>query len=173
MTYLSHVIIKKFLATFTALLVVFAVSMSPAQAKSSKKTVKGPNGQSLTVSTTKVSDGKVVSVVGKKYNKNVGIYLAFCVVNAKGEVPSPCGGGVNTSGTSEGSIWISSNPPEYGKSLAIPFSKSGGFKQKITVSRYIGNIDCALVKCAIVTRADHTDSANRTADVIAVLKFKK
>lgn len=165
--------IKKVLATAVTILMISTMSMSSAQAKPTKKTVKGPQGQLLTVSTTKVADGKVVTVTGKKYNKNVGIYLAFCVVNAKGEVPSPCGGGVNTSGSSEGSIWISSNPPEYGKSLAIPFTNSGGFKQKITVSRYIGNIDCALVKCAIVTRADHTDSANRTADVIAVLKFKK
>lgn len=146
---------------------------APANAKSSKKTVKGPTGQTLTVSATSVRDGQTVSVTGTKYSKKVGIYLAYCVVNKKGEVPSPCGGGVNASGASDGSIWISSNPPEYGKSLAIPFSKSGGFKQKVKVSRYIGTVDCAIVKCAVVTRADHTDSTNRKADVIVPVKIKK
>lgn len=145
---------------------------APANAKSSKKTVKGPTGQSLTVSATSVRDGQVVTVTGKKYSKKIGIYLAFCVVNAKGVVPGPCGGGVNASGESESSIWISSNPPDYGKSLAVPFSKSGGFKQKVTVSRFIGDIDCAIVRCAVVTRADHTKSANRKADVIVPVTFQ-
>ena len=163
-------------SAYFSILVMLVATISitaPANAKSSKKTVKGPTGQTLTVSATSVRDGQVVSVTGKKYSKKIGIYLAYCVVNAKSEVPSPCGGGVNSSGVSDGSIWISSNPPEYGKSLAIPFSKSGGFKQKIRVSRYIGSLDCAIVKCAVVTRTDHTDSANRKADVIVPVKFKK
>ena len=157
--------------SFLVMLVATISIAAPANAKSSKKTVKGPTGQTLTVNATSVRDGQVVSVTGKKYNKKIGIYLAFCVVNAKGVVPGPCGGGVNASGTSDGSIWISSNPPAYGKSLAVPFTKSGGFKQSVTVSRFIGDIDCALVKCAIVTRADHTKSANRKADVIVPVKF--
>jgi len=146
---------------------------APADAKSSKSTVKGPTGQTLTVSATNVKDGQIVTVTGKKYNQKIGIYLAFCVVNAKGVVPGPCGGGVNTSGVSSSSVWISSKPPAYGKSLAIPFSKTGGFKQSLAVSRYIGDIDCAAVKCAVVTRADHTKSSYRKADVIVPLKFKK
>lgn len=146
---------------------------TPANAKSTKRTVKGPTGQTLTVSATEVKDGQVLTVTGDKYNKKIGVYLAFCVVGAKGSVPGPCGGGVNTAGSSTSSIWISSNPPAYAKSLALPFSKSGGFAQKIKVSRYIGKIDCAVAKCAVVTRADHTQSANRKADVIVPLKFKK
>jgi hypothetical protein len=114
-----------------------------------------------------------LTVAGDKYNKKVGIYLAFCVVGAKGTIPGPCGGGVNTSGSAASSIWISSNPPAYGKSLAIPFSKTGGFQSKIKVSRYIGTVDCVVTKCAVVTRADHTQSTNRKADVIVPLKFKK
>jgi hypothetical protein len=58
---------------------------APANAKSSKKTVKGPAGQTLTVSATSVRDGQTVSVTGKKYSKKVGIYLAYCVLNKKGE----------------------------------------------------------------------------------------
>jgi len=146
---------------------------TPANAKSTKRTVKGPTGQTLTVSATEVKDGQVLTVTGDKYNKKLGVYLAFCVVGAKGSVPGPCGGGVNTAGNSTSSIWISSNPPGYAKSLAVPFSKSGGFTKKIKVSRYIGKIDCTVAKCAVVTRADHTQSANRKADVIVPLKFKK
>ena len=156
----------------TLTLAVTTLNSAPAGAKSSDKTVKGPTGQTLAVSATKVRDGQTVRVTGKKYNRKLGIYLAFCVVNAKGVVPGPCGGGVNASGTSEGSIWISSNPPAYGKSLATPFTKSGGFRQSVTVSRFIGNFDCAVVKCAIVTRADHTKSANRKADVIVPVRFR-
>jgi hypothetical protein len=165
--------LKRSVALSIALALALTTLISaPAGAKSSKKTVKGPTGQTLTVSATKVRDGQTVTVTGKKYNRKLGIYLAFCVVNAKGVVPGPCGGGVNASGTSDGSIWISSNPPAYGKSLAVPFSKSGGFKQRVTVSRFIGDIDCAVVRCAVVTRSDHTKSANRKADVIVPVKFK-
>jgi hypothetical protein len=166
--------LKRSLALSIALAVATTTLVTmPANAKSSKKTVKGPTGQTLTVSATKVRDGQTVTVTGKKFNRKIGIYLAFCVVNGKGEAPSPCGGGVNASGVSQSSIWISSNPPSYGKSLATPFSKSGGFKQRVTVSRFIGDIDCAVVRCAVVTRADHTKSSNRKADVIVPVKFKK
>lgn len=156
-----------------SIFVLLATVTVPAQAKSTSRTVKGPTGQLLTVSATTVKDGQTVTVTGKKYNQKLGIYLAFCVVNAKGVTPSPCGGGVNASGVSQSSIWISSNPPAYGKSLAVPFSKGGAFKQKVVVSRYINDFDCAVVKCAVVTRSDHLNSTNRKADVIVPMKFKK
>jgi hypothetical protein len=144
---------------------------SPASAKSTTKTVTGPTGQTLALSNTSVSDGQVVTVTGSNYDKKIGIYLAFCVVNAKGVKPGPCGGGVDTSGVSSSSIWISSNSP-YPK-LAIAFSKTGGFKQSLAVSRQIGKFDCTAVKCAVVTRADHTRSSYRKADVIIPVTFKK
>ena len=161
------------LVSWVLLMLAVALSITPANASSSKKTVKGPTGQTLTVSATSVRDGQVLTVTGKKYNTKLGIYLAFCVIGAKGVAPGPCGGGVNTSGNSSSSIWISSNPPAYGKSLAVPFSKTGGFERKIKISRYIGKIDCSIAKCAVVTRADHMQSANRKADVIVPVKFKK
>ena len=165
--------IKKIIAASLILLASSLVFVGPAQASFANKTVKGPKGQTLTIASTIVKDGQTVKVIGKKFDKKIGIYLAFCVVNAKGEMPGPCGGGVNAAGDSTGSIWISSKPPAYGKTLAVPFTKSGGFTQKITVTRYIGNVDCAIVKCAIVTRADHTRSSDRKADVIVPIKFKK
>ena len=163
---------KRIFATAITLLVGSMIFATSAQAAVAGKTSKGPKGQTLTVSATSVTDGQVVKVTGKKYDKKIGIYLAFCVVNAKGVSPGPCGGGANLTGTANSSIWISSNAPSYGDSLAIPFSKSGGFKQEILVSRYIGATDCAIVKCAIVTRADHTKSSYRKADVIIPVKFK-
>lgn len=163
---------KQVIAATTTLMISSLLFATSAQGAVASKTIKGPKGQTLTVSTTSVKDGQVVKVTGKKYNKKIGIYLAFCVVNAKGVSPGPCGGGVNMTGTANSSIWISSNAPSYGGSLAIPFTKSGGFKQEIFVSRYIGSTDCAIVKCAIVTRADHTKSTYRKADVIIPVKFK-
>jgi hypothetical protein len=159
--------------TWVTLFIATTLFATPATAKSTKQTVKGPNGQTLTINATEVRDGQVLTVSGDKYDKKIGIYLAFCVLNAKGVIPGPCGGGVNSAGSATSSVWISSNPPAYGKSLALPFSKSGGFNQSLTVSRYIGDVDCAVVKCAVVTRADHTKSTYRKADVIAPLKFKK
>lgn len=159
--------------SWVLILVASVLFATPANAKSTKQTVKGPTGQTLTVSATEVRDGQVLTVSGDKYDKKIGVYLAFCVVNAKGVVPGPCGGGVNTAGSATSSVWISSNPPAYGKSLAVPFSKSGGFNRSLTVSRYIGDVDCAVVKCAVVTRADHTKSTYRKADVIVPMKFKK
>lgn len=159
--------------TWVTLFIATTLFAAPATAKSTKQTVKGPTGQTLTVSATEVRDGQVLTVSGDKYDKKIGVYLAFCVVGAKGSVPGPCGGGVNTAGSATSSVWISSNPPAYGKSLAVPFSKSGGFKRSLAVSRYIGDIDCAVVKCAVVTRADHTKSTYRKADVIIPMKFKK
>lgn len=164
---------KKNYLSWVLMLVATTIFVTPAVAKSTQQTVKGPAGQILTVSATEVRNGQVLTVIGDKYNKKVGIYLAFCVVGAKGAMPGPCGGGVNTGGSATSSVWISSNPPAYGKSLAVPFSKSGGFNQSLTVSRYIGDVDCAVIKCAVVTRADHTKSTYRKADVIIPMKFKK
>lgn len=165
--------LKKVIATSLTLLASSLLFIGPAQASFPNKTVKGPLGQTLTTASTTVKDGQTIKVVGKKFDKKIGIYLAFCVVNAKGEMPGPCGGGVNAAGDSMGSIWISSKPPAYGKALSVPFTKSGGFTQRIMVTRYIGDIDCTVVKCAIITRADHTKSSYRKADVIIPIKFKK
>ena len=108
--------------------------------------------------------GATIRVLGKGYDPTVGIYVALCVTPAKGQQPSPCGGGVNTSGSSPASVWISSNPPPYGRTLAIPYRPGGRFDVSISVSAQIGSIDCRLVSCSIVTRADHTRSGDRRFD---------
>jgi len=49
---------------------------------------------------------------------------------------------------------------------------TGSFSVQVPVSKMIGDNDCTLVKCAIVTRADHTRSDYRKADVVIPVSFK-
>jgi len=69
-------------------------------------TRKGPQGQTISVKSTTVKDGSIVTVTGNHFDETVGIYLAFCVIPAQGKAPTPCGGGVNKAGLGEASFWI-------------------------------------------------------------------
>ncbi len=136
--------------------------------------ISGTGGQELTVSQTTIAPNAKVVVTGKGFDPKVGIYLAFCKIPEYGQMPSPCGGGVNMSGKNKSSIWISNNAPKYGKGLAIKFGKNGSFKQTLRLSPIINNeIDCRVDKCAITVRADHTRSDNRNYDLFIPIKFKK
>lgn len=134
-------------------------------AEASAKTVRGGHGEVVKVSASRVTSGQEVTVSGSRFDETVGIYLAFCVIPKKGELPSPCGGGINMSGVGEASQWISSNPPPYGKSLATPFNAGGRFTAKVLITRKIGSFDCKKVRCAITIRADHTAPTDRTHDI--------
>src|SRR6478736_2915850 len=93
-------------------------------------------------------------------------------VLALGELATPCGGGVDTSGTTETSTWVSSNPPSYGKGLAVPFGKGGTFEASIWAASTLPNgEDCRQVACAVVTRADHTRTSDRSQDVLIPVTF--
>jgi hypothetical protein len=130
------------------------------------------NGATITIATNTYSKNTLVKVDGKSFDETVGIYLAYCVVPKKGELPSPCGGGVNKSGTGESSYWISSNPPPYGIGLAIPFQPGGRFSEVVSVTRKIGKYDCRKVKCAITVRSDHLHEGDRTHDIFIPIKIK-
>jgi hypothetical protein len=132
----------------------------------------GTNGATITIATNSYSKNTLVKVDGKSFDETVGIYLAYCVVPKKGELPSPCGGGVNKSGTGESSYWISSNPPPYGIGLAIPFQPGGRFSEVVSVTRKIGKYDCRKVKCAITVRSDHLHEGDRTHDIFIPIKIK-
>ena len=140
---------------------------------SSKVTVVGAEGQRLTVSQTKglEKDAKV-TVTGSNYNKDIGIYVTFCVIPKKGKKPDHCGA-YNITGINSQAVWISSNPPLYAALLVTPFKKGGKFKVELPLSKTIGDKDCTKVKCAVLTRADHTKGDNRTADVIVPITFSK
>jgi hypothetical protein len=134
--------------------------------------VKGAQGQTLSVSATTAKSGAMIKVRGNKFDETVGIYLAFCVVPSKGQPPTPCGGGVNKAGLGEASFWISSNPPPYAIGLTEEFLPGGRFTQKVRVSKKIGKFDCTRVKCAITVRADHLRGADRSYDTFIPIKIK-
>jgi hypothetical protein len=156
---------KKALALVTAL----AISSMPIASAAS---IKGSQGQVLSVSKTSVKSGTVVTVKGNYFDETVGIYLAFCVIPAKGKAPTPCGGGINKAGLGEASFWISSNPPPYAVGLTEEFLPGGRFTQKVKISKRIGKFDCTKVKCAITVRADHLRSNDRTSDLFIPIIVK-
>ena len=152
-----------------ALLLIFSISSMPISSASS---IKGAQGQVLSVSKTTVKSGSVVTVKGNYFDETVGIYLAFCVIPAKGNAPTPCGGGINKAGLSEASFWISSNPPPYAVGLTEEFLPGGRFTQKVKISKKIGKFDCTKVKCAITVRADHLRSNDRSSDLFIPITVK-
>lgn len=156
-------------------LLASGVLTTPALATTGADTVKTNTGLALSVMPTTQLDpaGTTVTVTGRGYDRTVGIYVALCVTPKAHMAPSPCGGGVNLSGANPASAWISSNPPPYGRKLAIPYSKGGRFKVRISISSLIGSDDCRVVSCSIVTRADHTRSGDRRFDVFVPVTFRQ
>lgn len=115
---------------------------------------------------------QTVTVAGSGYDEARGIYVAFCVVPPPGQPPTPCGGGVDMTGESGSSHWISSHPPDYGDGLAVPYGAGGSFEVELSVSAMLSaDIDCRVVQCAVVTRNDHTRLADRGQDVIVPVWF--
>jgi len=149
-------------------------SVSTASAGSKSRSSKGPKGQILTVTTAVgVTDGQEITVFGKNYDRNVGIYVAYCEMSKRGVKPEHCFGGINLTGSSKGSIWITSHKPFVVPSSVVRnFGKKGTFKVKVMVAKFIDKTDCSVVKCAVVTRADHTNSDYRKADVQVPISFK-
>ncbi len=148
----------------------------PASAASGSAT--GPEGQRLTVSKSSglAADGETITVTGSGYNTAKGIYVAFCVDNGAGKTPTPCVGGVDMSGESGASSWISSNPPSYGEGLAKPYEGSGhkgSFSVRLKVRAKDANTDCTKsgVKCAVITRNDHTRGGDQSQTVRVPVTF--
>jgi len=154
-------------STAIAAIALSLLSASPAAAAGTSTT--GPEGQKLTVSKASGLDpaGQTVTVSGTGYNTEKGIYVAFCVDNGAGKTPTPCIGGVDMSGESGASVWVSSNPPSYGEGLAKPYGGSGHkgtFSVRLTVRAKDANTDCTKsgVKCAVITRNDHTRGGDQS-----------
>lgn len=152
-----------------ALVAAITIASMPS---SSAASIKGSQGQVLSVSKTTVKNGSMVTVKGNYFDETVGIYLAFCVIPPKGKAPTPCGGGINKTGTGEASFWISSNPPPYAVGLTEEFLPGGRFTQKVKISKKIGKFDCTKVKCAITVRADHLRSNDRSSDLFIPITVK-
>ena len=145
----------------------------------SASAVLGSHGETLKVSkTTNVKSGDLIRVTGQHYDETIGIYVAFCKVVPKGQLPTPCGGGADKTGGTGASEWISSNPPTYGVGLAKPYLPGGRFSVTVKVSPIINvpngkALDCRKISCAIYTRADHTRGDDRSYDLAVPLTFKK
>jgi hypothetical protein len=139
-----------------------------------RASTQGLKGQTLTVTPTArlAAAGQSIKVSGRGFSELVGIYVGLCVMPRPGVKPTPCGGGVDQDGSSQASAWISSNPPPYGSSLAIPYKRGGKFSVRIKVSPRIGAYDCRVVRCAVVARADHTRANDRTWDVAVPVTFR-
>lgn len=142
---------------------------------------RGPEGQQLTVTPSEGLNpaGQAVTVTGSGFDVAKGIYVGICINNGPGRQPSPCIGGVDMEGAGGSSAWISSNPPAYGEGLAQPFQQSGGkgsFSTTLQVKAADAFADCldpasAPRGCVIGTRADHTRSGDRSADVYVPVTF--
>jgi hypothetical protein len=143
-----------------------------AEAATKTMTVKGVHGESLSATPSSLSQSGLIKVQGSHFDETVGIYLAFCVLPKKGELPTPCGGGINKAGIAAISFWISSNPPPYGIGLAEEFLPGGRFTHSIRISPMIGKFDCRKVKCAITVRADHTRDGDRSYDMFIPITFQ-
>lgn len=116
-------------------------------------------------------DGQAVTVSGSGFDTAKGIYVAYCVTPPRGQLPTPCGGGIDTAGTGGASVWISDNPPPYGEGLAKPFGPGGSFTVSLRVAPTIGDVDCRVSSCAVVTRADHLRTSDRSQDVVVPVTF--
>lgn len=136
---------------------------------------RGTRGNVLRVSKVRnlPAGGSYVTVSGSGFNETVGIYVGLCRTPRRGVKPSPCGGGVDTTGRTQASAWISSNPPPYGRTLAKPYGRGGTFKVRIYVRSQINaTTNCRRVSCSIVTRADHLRSNDRRWDLAVPVRFR-
>ncbi|MFE1291977.1 immunoglobulin I-set domain protein [Streptomyces sp. NPDC058751] len=140
---------------------------------SGTRTVTGAEGQKLTVTPVNglATENQVLKVTGSGYDTKKGVYVALCVDNGDGELPTPCVGGVDMTGGSHSSAWISSDPPDYGEDLAVPYGTGGTFSVELTVDAEDEYTDCFEAKCVLATRADHTLSGDRSQDVKVPVSF--
>ena len=157
------------------LLVIAGLLVAPEVATAAPiKSVTGSNGAILSVNkVSNLKSGDQLSITGAHFDETVGIYVAMCKVVAKTELPTPCGGGIDKTGASKSSVWISSNAPSYGTGLARPYGVGGRFNVTIKVSPMIGKLDCRKIACAVYVRADHTRGDDRSYDLKVPITFAK
>lgn len=127
----------------------------------------GGGGKTLRASITRgLKDGERVTVVGEGFDATKGIYVSLCAAAA---TPGPC-----ASGSAGAQAWISSNPPAYGKDIAVPYGIGGGFTANLVLTPVIDNEhDCREIACAITARNDDTNTADRSQDLLLPVSFAK
>lgn len=165
-------------ASLVAAVAATAVITGAAGAAANPVTETGANGATLTVSEVTDLDpgGQAITVVGEGFDEAIGLYVTFCVVPEPGAQPTPCLGGIDMEGETGASAWIASEPPAYGEGLATPFEAGGSFEVELQVAEADAFTDCADADvaprgCAVVARADHTRTADRSQDVLVPVTF--
>ncbi|MEU6019973.1 hypothetical protein [Micromonospora sp. NPDC047134] len=153
--------------------ILLALGTLPASPAYANTVGEGPNGQRLSVSKTNGIPlvGTTVTVTGSGYDTSKGIYVAYCVDNGAGMAPSPCGGGVDTTGSTGASHWISSNPPSYAEGLTVAYGAGGSFTVQVKITSKIGDVDCTTGRCVVASRNDHTRASDRSQDVKVPVTF--
>ena len=135
----------------------------------------GPLGQSLSVTpyADLDPDGQDLLVEGAGYDPEVGIYAAVCVDQGPNLPPSPCLGGSGEQSGSSSSAWIT-NEEIFAGLRTAPFGPGGSFSVTIDVTAADELMDCydPATTCVLATRADHTATSNRTADVKIPIFFE-
>ncbi|MCC6236686.1 MAG: hypothetical protein IT299_03820 [Dehalococcoidia bacterium] len=131
--------------------------------------------RTLTVSKAVLgAGGEVVTVSGTGFNEEKGLYVAFCVIPALNQLPTPCGGDIDLEGSSGAARWVSpaTDTPSYGDGLATPYEAGGSFSFTLAVSPQINpTTDCRVVRCAVVSRNDHRRTSDRSQDVFVPITF--
>jgi hypothetical protein len=150
-------------------------SSAPATSLSADGRTVSDGTRWLSASQTQDLDpaGQVVSISGGGFPPERGIYVALCVVPPTDQRPSPCGGGRGDQTTESGaSLWFGTYPPGSGKDAATPYGPGGSFNATMALAPEIApGLDCRQVRCALVTRADHTRSSDRSLDLFLPVAF--
>ncbi|KPI17691.1 hypothetical protein OK074_1712 [Actinobacteria bacterium OK074] len=159
----------------TALTLGLAGSASAATATRTVTDSGTAYNLSLTSPDTAAAAGQVVTVSGSGYNTGQGIYVGLCVVTgtAGSAKPTPCLGGQDETGSTGASHWVS-NLGGGTVANSSAFGTGGSFSVQIYVKATLdgGQVCGEDVTCAVVTRADHTDTNDRNYDVHVPITFQ-
>ncbi len=177
---------RRLMALGAALVVAGSVAVTTpalvAGAGTGEGTGTGGAGQTLTV--TPVDDldpaGETVTVTGTGFDADAGfdvategLYVAFCVDKGAGEAPSPCVGGIDMTGESGSSRWVTNDP--YPGTPSVSIAADGSFTTTIVVQQADEFVDCADLpsgqECKVIARVDHRAGGDRTQDVKVPVTF--
>ncbi|MCX5192926.1 hypothetical protein OOK31_03300 [Streptomyces sp. NBC_00249] len=164
-------------AATAAVALALGMAGSASAATATRTVTDGATYQlSVTAPGTAAAAGENVTVTGSGFNTAKGIYVGLCAVNGPqgADKPTPCLGGSDQAGTTGASHWINNT---FGGTLpnTSRFGAGGTFSVTIHVKADLGGgqICGETVECAVVTRADHFNSANRKYDVHVPVTFNQ
>ena len=142
--------------------------------------VANPDGTPADLGAVAPGDELVVSGTG--FDAGIGIYVGFCAIPENpANKPGPCLGGI-PEGAKQGkaagaealsSAWITDDWAWRAfATQGYDDSKTGAFEVRLTVpDATIDGLDCAVDRCALVTRADHTALRDRVQDILLPIRF--